>query len=420
MSGWADTEPGGAANTQPATVALPGPDGSYRLTGEKVFIGNGTVADELIVSAVVPSPAGGARTADACLFLVDTRSPGFRVRAAQEVIGLRGLPLGALDLDGVSVPAGRVLDGPGVHWRADALLDAVSSRGRAYLLSSAALAIGRRCVAAQREFACRRTVDGRQLSSYPAVRRLLADSLADLYALDTVIRWCLIGEDALAGRHRDRVAAKNLTTRACWRIVDATVSLLAAEGVETAASKQSRGVAPVPVEQLFRDARVLRVAGGVDFAVDLWAGEALVAGSAPGTPAPAQQAVDDRLTGTAAGQLADLGGRAHRLAAGLRGLARRYPDAAELGTRQAALIAAGAIAGELLAVTLTLARAAAAPADAADRHQRLAAAYGTQAVRRLAAYWPDLEEQDVRSAAPAGDADAIADWWTAAPWPDLP
>ncbi|HEX8304143.1 MAG TPA: acyl-CoA dehydrogenase [Jatrophihabitans sp.] len=419
VSGWADTEPGGAANLLPATLAEPGADGSYRLTGEKVFIGNGPIADELIVSAVVPGRAGTSDSPDACLFLVDTHSEGFRVRSTQEVIGLKALPLGALNLDGVEVPAVRVLDGPGVHWRDSALLDAVSSRGRIYLVAGAALAIARRCLAIQRDFACRRTIDGRPLNAYPAVQQLIGGSLADFFALDTVTRWCLLGDDALIGRHRDRVAAKNLTTRACWRIVDATLSLLAAEGVETAASKQQRKAATLPAEQLFRDARVLLVAGGVDFAVDLWAGEALVTGLGDAAEAagkaPEAPLHDPRLTGANARRLADLGTQAHRLSHALGDLARRYPDRRELLDQQAALIAAGRIAGELLAMTLTLARCADAPAEFAEQQQRLAAGYCRAAGRRVESAWLDLEPLDSGGVASGDDHRWLGSWWTRTP-----
>lgn len=414
LSGWADTEPTGAANRLSATIAEPIAGGAYRLTGQKAFIGNATVAGELVVSACVPAGPGSTDRPDACLFLVDTRSAGLRARG-QEVLGLKGLPLGALELAGVEVPAERVIEGPGGHWRDGHLLDALASRGRTYLVAAPALAIARRCVGFQRDFACRRTIDGRRLSEYPAVAELIASSLADLYAMDTVVRWGLLGDGALISRHRDRVAAKNLTSRACWRIVEATLSLLAAEGVETQASKQRRGAPALPAEQLFRDARVLRVTGGVDFTVDLWAGEALLARPVPVGSAEAAP-TDARLSQANAGHLAQVSAGAHRLAQGIDSLSRRYPDRQQLLEQQAALIAAGRVAGELLAMTVTLARCADAPGASAERQQRLAAVYCSEAARRLTSAWPDLEEDRA-----GGDHRAVVDWWTSTPssWPEF-
>ena len=410
ISGWADTEPTGASNDLPATLAEPCGDGGYRLTGEKVFISNGAIADELIVSAAVAEAPG------ACLFLVGTRSPGFRVRAVQEVIGMKGLPLGALELDRVEVTPDRVLVGPGGHWRGPGLLEPVSSRGRTYLVSGAALAIARRAVAYQRDFVRRRSVDGRALGSLPAIQDLIAASLADVFAIEAAVQWCLIGGDAdLAARHRDRIAAKNITTLACWRVVEATMSLLAAEGAETRASKHGRGAPPLPVEQLWRDARLLRITGGVDFAVDLWAGQAQFTRDGAAHDAIADtdltdddltQLRDPRLTPSNAGHLGQLAVHTRRFARACARLYRRHPNLPELLEQQGRAIAAGRIARELFTMAVVLGRASLTEAGHPD--QRLAWVYCTNAMARLPALWPELtEDTDERDA----EARALCAWW---------
>ena len=413
VSGWADTEPSGAANNLPATLAEPRPGGGYRLTGQKAFIGNGTIADELIVSAVVPG-TDGAPT-DACLFLVDTRSSGFRVHSAQEVIGLRGLSLGMLELSGVDVPPERVVSGPGVHWRDTRLLEPASSRGRTYLVSGAALAIARRSVDFQRDFARRRAIDGRPLHAYPVIKKLVARSLADLYAIDTVVRWGLLGPDALISRHRDRYATKNIVTAACWRVVERTVSLMAAEGAETAASKQARGAPPLPAEQLLRDARVLRITGGVDFAVDLRSGRALADHLAARSPDPAAEgtAVGERRLSTAnARHRAHLAGHARRLAEAIAGVSRRAADGGDPIGSQAPTMVTGRIAGELLTMALVLARCADAPPRTAEREQRFAEIYCADAHERLATAW-----RDFTTSTDDTPHTEISDWWHATPAP---
>jgi len=414
ISGWADTEPTGAANTLSVTTAEPSAGGGYRLTGKKAFIGNGTIAGELVVSASVPVAPGSTDRPDACLFLVDTRSAGFRVGGEHELLGLKGMPLGTLELTGVEVPPERVIEGPGGHWRDSQLVDALASRGRIYLLTAPALAIAQRCAQFQREFASRRIIDGRPLSEYPATKHAMASSLADLYAIDSMMRWGLLGEGALLSRNRDRFATKNLATMACWRIVERTMSLLAAEGSETSASKRRRGAAPEPVERLLRDARVLRIAGAVDFAIDLWIGEGLLARGTPGEVADATPA-DARLSEAGGRRLGQLSAAARRLALAIDALRRRHPDRQQLLGQQTALIAAGRIAGELLAMTVTLARSADGRGEAAERRQRLAEIYCAEADGRLTSLWADLEGEQ------SEDHQAIADWWTAtqAPWPEF-
>jgi alkylation response protein AidB-like acyl-CoA dehydrogenase len=89
----ADTEPSGASNELRSTTATITADGAaYVIEGEKICIGNGPVADFLVVSATVDD-AGGERVE--CFFL-DTSSPGFSVASAQEFMGLKGASIGAL------------------------------------------------------------------------------------------------------------------------------------------------------------------------------------------------------------------------------------------------------------------------------------------------------------------------------------
>lgn len=118
-----------------------------------------------------------------------------------------------------------------------------------------------------------REIDGRPLRDHEQIQRFLATRMAEIYALDSVVRWSLLGRD----RGFEQALAKNIGTIAAWEIADRTLSVLGGAGLETAASKLARGAAAMPVEQLLRDARGLRVAGNVDFMVDVQAGRALLA-----------------------------------------------------------------------------------------------------------------------------------------------
>jgi alkylation response protein AidB-like acyl-CoA dehydrogenase len=413
ISGWADTEPVGAGNDHPTVVATPLDDGAYSLTGEKIFISNGAIADELIVSAATPGSDSAA-----CLFLVDTRTAGFQVSATQEVIGFRGLPVGALRLNDVRVPAERVISSPTDNWRLAPLFEPASARGRLYLVTGSALAIADSCLQFQRHFVRRRSVNGLPLGRYSAIQDLVAMSVADLFAMDSVVRWCLLGNDDTTNmmlRYLDRRAAKNMTTLACWRVVDRTMSLLAAEGAETVGSKARRGAAPLPVERLFRDARILRITGGVDFAVDIWAAEAMLARSYDPEPANVAEIESDdlgldpsRVPGLSPRNRAHLqatAGGARQLARDCLRLVRTHPDRDELLTRQRTLGALGRTMGELFAMAVALARAADHIGDDAAHVQGLADVFCTAARRRLADLRPDLDDAD------PVEYEAVADRW---------
>src|SRR6185312_7560007 len=224
--------------------------------------------------------------------------------------------------------------------------------------------------------------------------------------IDSVTTWGLLG------KHRidpvpDLTAAKNIASLTCWAVVDRTVSLFGAQGYETAASKARRGVPPVPVERAFRDARALRVAGGVDFMLDLWSARSALDAIHPtgtGTHGAPVVVANDRPAGLewhprCAEHRRFVDSQAAELGAVCRRLTRKAP-LEELFERQRTLIALGGIGRELLSMAVVLARAAghATGGDPAALH--LADVACTNARHRLAGLWAQLADQADPAALP--------------------
>ncbi|MCB5168268.1 acyl-CoA/acyl-ACP dehydrogenase [Streptomyces bambusae] len=405
VSGFGDTDAAGQNNTFPEMTATPTDDGTaYLLYGRKLFTGHGTVADLLGVSATVT--VGGRRRVGA--FFVDTRdAAGFRVAAALEYLGSRGLPNGELVFDGVRVPRERVLlddSGPGLP----PLVGLLALTGRVYFTGGPALAIARNCLVWSREFLARRTVDGSGLGSYDSVQRLVARTAADVYAMDSVARWSLAG-DGPADRLFERFTAKNVLTTTAWRAVDRTMSLLAAEGFETADSKARRGGPAAPLERAFRDARGLRIAGNIDFRLDEQAGRLLLERHYDGrararvpsdelTPEP-----DPRLSRTNQEHQKHLGRTLCELTRTCAELTAGHPERDHLYGRQFLAVAIGRIATELVTVTAVLARAASEPqAEGHGAGQDLADVHCTEAWHRVSVHWRELHAFTVPDYAKAG------------------
>ena len=392
VSGWADTEPTGQNNRVPATTATPTSDGTgYLLRGEKVFTGNGPVADLVVVTATIATdpPQVG-------VCFVDTASTGFQIRSELEFMGSNGLPNAALSFSDVFVPRDRVhTSADGTDIRQSPVIASAGLVGRLYIAAAPALAIARMCLGWQRDFVGRRTIDGRHLGDYDAIQRLVALTAAEVYAADSVVRWSLLGGGP-ADRWYERLAAKNIVTMTAWRIVDRTMSLLAGEGYETTASKRRRGVPTVPLERAFRDARGLRIAGNVDFLLDYQAARLLLARR--------YQAADQRAepVGDPVGDDADVlpANRAHvralaehfrRFDDACREAIRRQPDPAVLFDREQMLILLGRIASELFTMSTVLARSTRPAADDAGDGRHLADVYCVQARHRLADLWGRLD-----------------------------
>ncbi|MGW1564064.1 acyl-CoA dehydrogenase family protein [Streptomyces sp. NPDC002144] len=382
VSGFGDTDRSGQNNARKTLTATP-TDGGYLLRGDKLFTGNGPVADLIAVSATVPghgAPKVGA-------FFLDTRTQGFSIGPRVEFMGSRGLPNASLRFDDVFVPAGQVLLDP-TGDQLPPLVGLVALLGRIHFTGAPAMAIARNCLAWSREFIARRTIDGRPLGEYDEIQRLVTATLADVYAMESAVRWSLVAP-GLTDRWFERFVTKNLLVRGAWRIVDRTVSLHGGEGFETVASKVRRGAAAVPLERAFRDARGLRVAGNVDFQLDNQLGRMLLAQYYADAPT-ATEAMETGAAGLSPANqdhlraLVRLVHSAREIAVGL---VRRYPDPEQLYAQEHTVVLLGRIAGELFSAVAVLARAASDDTPSGDepwQDQELADVYSIEARQRLA------------------------------------
>jgi alkylation response protein AidB-like acyl-CoA dehydrogenase len=402
LSGWADTEPTGGTNRVAGTTATPTADGTaYLLCGEKAFIGNGPLAGLLLVSASVPGPEGPSSH----VFVVDTASPGFRVRCVQELMGLRGFPIGVLAFENVRVPREQMLFPSGsANWRTPTALEPISWLGKILNPVAASLAIAKNCLAWTQEFVVSRRINGQSIVEHPYVRRLVAEMAAEVFTLDSVIHYSLLGVDAanLADRHVEMAAAKNITSTACARIVDRTVAVFGAEGFESAATKSKRGALPIPVERAYRDARGLRISGGVDFYIDykiaqchLWpryhptcANAAALRAACPEPPA------DSSLSARNQAHLAYVARSVHRFGGRCLDSVEGQSGSPGPDDRQQILVALNQIASELFAMSLTLARARTLSERGDANANALADLSCTAARQRLLPLWDQVSSDE--------------------------
>ncbi|MBC3842409.1 acyl-CoA/acyl-ACP dehydrogenase [Streptacidiphilus sp. 4-A2] len=414
VSGSADTETGGAANRSRETRAVLVEDGAaYLLTGEKIYIGNGALAEIVDVTAAVEHE-GVDQTR---VFFVSTDTPGVESVGRHEFIGLHGSPIGVLRFNGVRVPAEQLLPASADEWRDEPELVRLAVLGRMLIIASPSLAIAKLCLTWSREFVNRRTMDGRPLGDYEEIQRLVAQTAADVFAIESVVQWGMLSGD-LAELTPELTAAKNLTSMTCWQVIDRTISLMGGEGIETARSKALRGSTPLPVERFARDARGLRVAGGVDFLLDYWTALAALDGLA-GLDGPAgldggesgqgreqpelrQPPTDRFLSPRCQKHLARVQSEATALAAHCRGLLDQH-GLEELTEREHQVMLVGQVASTLLGMALTLARAAHLAEQGNSAALELADISCTEAGHQLSGLWARLAEE------PAADYPAISE-----------
>jgi alkylation response protein AidB-like acyl-CoA dehydrogenase len=237
-TGIAITEPGAGSDvTGIRTVLVPCP-GGWRLTGTKHFITNAPYADYLQVLA--RDAAGG-------FTMVIVEQGDYRVAERQTTMAGDDLQAEVI-FDDVFVPADHVIG------RAGEGLDHTVAflAGERLAMASVAIGMAQRALDLAWDYAHTRRTFGRLLIENQAIQWMLADSETELRAARALCHEVARATDLGADVFRDSSMAKLYATEAAGRIVDRALQVFGGTGY-------MRGV---PIERLYRMARVLRIAGG--------------------------------------------------------------------------------------------------------------------------------------------------------------
>lgn len=141
----------------------------YLLTGEKAFVPFADQAEWLIVYASLDGSTQG--------FIVQAGTPGLQVGERQKLMGINGLPVFKLSLDGVRVPAGNRLGGPQGHDFAP-IIDAAR-----VATAAAALGLSRAAFEYSRDYAKDREVFGVKVAQKQAIAFMLAEMATEIEAI---------------------------------------------------------------------------------------------------------------------------------------------------------------------------------------------------------------------------------------------
>ena len=176
------TEPGAGSDAlggMRTTAVRDGDD--YLITGTKLYITNGTIADVVLTYAKT-TPEAGPRGISA--FLVDTTTPGFQVAQKLTKMGLRGSQTAELVYDEVRVPAENLI---GQLDRGTSVVMNGLDRERVVVAFNA-LGIAERALQLSVAFAQDRQQFGRAIGA----NQLIAGQIADMYVeLEALRSLCL-------------------------------------------------------------------------------------------------------------------------------------------------------------------------------------------------------------------------------------
>lgn len=244
IAAFALSEEAAGSNVGAITTTASRDGGHYVLNGAKTWISNAGLADFYVVFA---RTGDGDGTKGLSAFVVDAGSDGFEVAERIDVISPH--PIGSLVLEDCRIPASQMVGVSGEGFKiAMATLDVFRPS-----VGAAALGFARRALDEAIERARDRVVFDRPLSGYQMTQQKLADMATDVDASALLVYRAAWAKDRGAERvTREAAIAKLFSTEAAQRVIDHAVQIFGGLGVVTG----------MPVEELYRDIRPLRIYEG--------------------------------------------------------------------------------------------------------------------------------------------------------------
>ncbi len=379
LGAYAQTEArAGSDFTQLAATAVPEAGGRFRLSGDKVWIGNGSWAGVVTVMAQVCDPRG--TPLDLAAFAVRTDQAG--VTPGEELLsmGMRGMVQSKLGLRDVVVEPSQLLGEPG-----EGLMVGVDSMMfTRFALGACAVGAMKRCLQLIHRFAARRSISSGKLIDSPVTLALAGELVAKTAASEALLH--VIAELLDRGGTAPLealVAIKLVSSEFLWDAADRLIQILGSRGYDEA------NLAP----QLLRDARVFRIFEGPSEALAEFLGSRALLEGSPGVYGFLR---DELASPELADQVASCMEELRRSAPGA--LAEAAPGAAHAWrcARAGDVVAWAFLAGSLAR------RARRAPGARHERAQGWTRLAFTDAVKRAL-------EGDLAQAA-LGPADELAGW----------
>ena len=233
------------------------PDGSWSLTGEKLWITGGGFADLFIVFAKVDGHLFSA-------FIVERTFPGVSTGKEEHKMGLHGSSTTAVILQDARVPSDNLLGEVG---KGHKIAFNVLNYGR-FKLGAMCTGGARAALTDAAKYATTRRQFGRPIAGFGAIRQKLADMAIRLYAAESMlIRTAGLLDDRLHGGSDGNAMAAaleefaieaSLVKVACSEMIDFVVD----ENVQIHGGNGY--VADYAAERRYRDARVNRIFEGTN------------------------------------------------------------------------------------------------------------------------------------------------------------
>ncbi|HVR60747.1 MAG TPA: acyl-CoA dehydrogenase [Polyangia bacterium] len=238
-----EPEAGSDASAQRTTAARDG--ARFVLNGTKNFITNGPVADVVLLFATTEP---GKRAHGISAFLIPTDTPGLKLGATDDKLGIRGAPSAQIFLTDCAVGVDAMLGKPGDGFKiAMSTLD-----GGRIGIAAQAVGIARAAFEDATKYALERKTFGQPIAEHQAIQFKLADMCTEIEAARLLVWRAAVKKDSGARYTSEAAMAKLFASEAANRAAKEAVQIFGGYGYLT----------DFPVERHFRDAKITEIYEG--------------------------------------------------------------------------------------------------------------------------------------------------------------
>ena len=257
VGSWAITEPDSGSDALGGMRTSARRDGDgYVLNGQKSWITNGPYADTIVLYAKLDDGTGhDARTRPVLAFVLDAGMEGLTQSAPMRKMGQHASPTGDIFLSDVRVGADRLL-GESEHavggGRQSARDNFVTERAG---IAAMSLGIIEECTRLAVDYARQRTLWDKPIGEFQLIQLKLAQmEVARINVRNLVFSHIERAREGATPTLAEASAMKLYSAQAACQVADDAIQIFGGNGY----------VAEYRVEQLSRDARVLRIYAGTD------------------------------------------------------------------------------------------------------------------------------------------------------------
>lgn len=238
------TEPGSGSDAYSIkTKAVKNDDGSYTITGQKLWITNGGLADFYSVFAKTDHEIDGKQVEKISCFIVEKGMEGLSFGEKENKMGIRASETRAVYFDKVVVPAENMIGEPGKGFKI-----------AMNVLNSGRLSLGAGCIGGMKsimelatEHAKGRKQFGKTITEFGMIQEKLAHMAALTYATESVV-YMTTGNmcKGMKDYFLESAVCKVFSSECLWQVVDTGLQIAAGNGY----------MREYPYERIMRDSRI--------------------------------------------------------------------------------------------------------------------------------------------------------------------